>query len=564
MCAPVTKRVDAGQRFAQPSRGQPAARDRVLDPGECAPCHPQRLTHQQHVASRLQRRDRNPGGGEVRRHGVHLEIVAEEDAAKAEPATQQRGADTVRQGRGPSVEGGEDDVRGHERRDAGADGPLEGDQIAPREDAAGRAHAWQDEMRVADARAVTGKVLAATEHPAAFEPTPEGAPEPSHEGWARAKGSVADDPITRVRPHIEHWREVEVEAERRQLAPHGSADRGRERRRAGAADGGHRRKMREGTTQPMDTSPFVIDGNQGGHTRSILVELRNQRPELSRRAHIPPKEHDAARAVFIKKCSGFPIQARPGNPYHEELSGRPSKHRGCHAGLIVARSYGHSASRHGSVRSQVVGRYIAVEGPIGVGKTALARRLATEFDARLLLEQVEENPFLRRFYEDPAQHAFQTQLYFLLERYRQQRELGQLELFSGGTVADYLFAKDNIFASITLNPDEFALYRQVFELLDRRLPPPDLVIYLEARPEVLLKRLRKRDREFERNITEEYLVRLTEAFRNFFHHYSEAPLLVVNCSNIDFVEHGGDLADLIKEIRSMQKGVQHYIPLGSR
>jgi deoxyadenosine/deoxycytidine kinase len=212
---------------------------------------------------------------------------------------------------------------------------------------------------------------------------------------------------------------------------------------------------------------------------------------------------------------------------------------------------------------RATGRYIAVEGPIGVGKTALARRLAAEFGSRLLLEQIEENPFLRRFYDDPDKYAFQTQLFFLLERYRQQCELGQLDLFAQGTVADYLFAKDGIFAGVTLGPDEFQLYHQIYELLDQRLPRPDLVIYLEARPEVLLRRLRKRDRDFERGITQEYLEKLTEAFRTYFHRYTEAPLLVVNCSDIDFVEHGGDLADLIKEIRGMRQGVQHYIPLGS-
>src|SRR5262245_30463696 len=180
---------------------------------------------------------------------------------------------------------------------------------------------------------------------------------------------------------------------------------------------------------------------------------------------------------------------------------------------------------------RAVGRYIAVEGPIGVGKTALARRLATEFGSRLLLEQVEENPFLRKFYDDPEKHAFQAQLFFLLERYRQQRELAQLELFSQGVVGDYLFAKDGIFASITLGPDEFQLYQQIFQLLDRRLPRPDLVVYLEARPEVLLKRLRKRDRDFERGIAPEYLEKLTEAFRDYFYNYTEAPLLVVNCSD---------------------------------
>ena len=214
---------------------------------------------------------------------------------------------------------------------------------------------------------------------------------------------------------------------------------------------------------------------------------------------------------------------------------------------------------------RATGRYIAVEGPIGVGKTALARRLATEFGSQLLLEQQgEENPFLRKFYEDPEKHAFQTQLFFLLERYRQQRTIEQLDLFSKGTVADYMFARDAIFAQVTLNPDEFRLYQQIYELLDRQLPRPDLVVYLEARPEVLQRHLRKRHRDYERAITPEYLGRLTEAFRNFFHHYTEAPLLVVDCSDIDFVEHGGDLADLIKEIRATRQGVQHFIPLGSR
>lgn len=209
-------------------------------------------------------------------------------------------------------------------------------------------------------------------------------------------------------------------------------------------------------------------------------------------------------------------------------------------------------------------RYIAVEGPIGVGKTALARRLAADTGSHLVLEQVEDNSFLRRFYENPERYALQAQLFFLLERYRQQRDVYERGLPAEGLVADYLFAKDGIFAGVTLNTDEGTLYKQIFHLLDRQIPRPDLVIYLEARPEVLLKRIKKRGLEYERPITKDYLERLTEAFRNFFHNYTDAPLLVVNCSDIDFVEHGSDLADLINEVRGMRQGVQHYIPLGSR
>jgi deoxyadenosine/deoxycytidine kinase len=209
-------------------------------------------------------------------------------------------------------------------------------------------------------------------------------------------------------------------------------------------------------------------------------------------------------------------------------------------------------------------RYIVVEGPLGVGKTTLARLLAEEFEARAVLEQVEENPFLRKFYEDPGTYAFQTQLFFLLSRYRQQRALAQQDLFNQHTVSDYLFAKDQIFAQATLEPDELALYRQLFNLLDSRLPKPDLVVYLEARGDVLMERLRKRDRDYERRMAPEYVERIAEAYRNFFFYYEETPLLVVNSSDVDFVARPEDLADLVREIRNMGRGVQHYIPLGSR
>ncbi len=209
-------------------------------------------------------------------------------------------------------------------------------------------------------------------------------------------------------------------------------------------------------------------------------------------------------------------------------------------------------------------RYIVVEGPIGVGKTSLARALVAEFQARAVLEQVDDNPFLKKFYQDPSKYAFSTQIFFLLNRFRQQRELAQLDLFRQATVADYLFAKDTIFAQVALSPEELQLYQQIFRMLQAGLPRPDLVVYLEARPGVLLERLRKRGREVERGLNAAYIERVAEAFRHFFHYYDEAPLLVVNCSDIDFVERGGDYADLIRQIRDMRGGVRHYIPLGSK
>ena len=208
--------------------------------------------------------------------------------------------------------------------------------------------------------------------------------------------------------------------------------------------------------------------------------------------------------------------------------------------------------------------YIVVEGPIGVGKTTLARLLAEEFNARAVLEQVDENPFLKKFYENPRAYAFQTQLFFLLSRYRQQLHLAQQDLFSQSTVSDYLFAKDQIFAQANLDTDELALYQRLFRLLDSRLPKPDLVVYLEACGEVLMERLRKRDRDYERHIAPEYVRRIAEAYRDFFFYYEETPLLVVNSSAVDFIAHPEELADLLQEIRGMGQGVQHYIPLGSR
>ena len=209
-------------------------------------------------------------------------------------------------------------------------------------------------------------------------------------------------------------------------------------------------------------------------------------------------------------------------------------------------------------------RYIVVEGPIGVGKTTLARLLAEEWQARTVLEQVDDNPFLRRFYDEPDKYAFQAQMFFLLTRFRQQQELAQQELFRQSLVADYLFAKDHIFAQLNLDADELALYRQLFHMLGARIPKPDLVVYLQARPDVLMARLRKRSRDYERHVTPEYVRRIAEAYKDYFFPYEDPPLLVVNSSEIDFVAHSEETADLIREIREMGQGVQHYIPLGSR
>lgn len=204
--------------------------------------------------------------------------------------------------------------------------------------------------------------------------------------------------------------------------------------------------------------------------------------------------------------------------------------------------------------------YIALEGPIGVGKTSLAEVLARQLGARLILEEGEQNPFLSRFYEDPEKYAIPVQLYFLLTRYNQQRELVQRPLLEQATVADYLFAKDRIFANLNLAPDELVLYEQVYKLLDAKMAKPDLVVYLLANVEVLAERLRRRNRDFERDISYEYLERVSTAYRDFFFYYDEAPLLVVDTSEIDFVNNPSDLADLIREIDRAGQGTQHYVP----
>jgi deoxyadenosine/deoxycytidine kinase len=209
-------------------------------------------------------------------------------------------------------------------------------------------------------------------------------------------------------------------------------------------------------------------------------------------------------------------------------------------------------------------RYIVVEGPIGVGKTSLSNILAERNNARRVLEIVEENPFLANFYADRQKWAFQTQIFFLLSRFRQQQELFQQELFSSMSVSDYLFAKDRIFACLNLDGPELGLYDRVFEALQPRVTKPDLVVYLQANLDVLLHRIKKRGREFERKFDSAYLESLTHAYNDFFAHYTETPLLVVNTSEIDFVNNAGDRENLLNAIRNAKAGTQHYLPTGSR
>jgi deoxyguanosine kinase len=205
-----------------------------------------------------------------------------------------------------------------------------------------------------------------------------------------------------------------------------------------------------------------------------------------------------------------------------------------------------------------------VEGPVGVGKSTLAHVLAESMGARLIEEVPEENPFLRPYYQDRRKHAFQAQLFFLLSRFRQQQALFQQDLFSRSTVAEYLFARDRIFASLTLGSDELALYDRVYELLGPRVVKPDLVVYLQARTDVLLARVRRRGRDYERSIDGTWLEALAKAYNDFFFHYDETPLLVVNVSDLDLEGSPEDVESLLAVVRKHRKGTQHYVPLGTR
>jgi deoxyguanosine kinase len=212
--------------------------------------------------------------------------------------------------------------------------------------------------------------------------------------------------------------------------------------------------------------------------------------------------------------------------------------------------------------SQTDIRYIAVEGVIGVGKTTLAQMLCERLGSRLVLEKFEENPFLEKFYKDPEHYAFQTQIFFLLSRYRQQQELFQADLFQKVTVSDYMFEKDKIFAYLNLQDDELRLYETLVSQLEKNIPAPDLVVYLQSSVERLMSNIRKRGRSIEEPISGEYIRNLNEAYNYFFFRYKAAPLLIVNATQIDFVDNRKDFEELLAQIvRPQRSAVEYYNPM---
>jgi deoxyadenosine/deoxycytidine kinase len=208
--------------------------------------------------------------------------------------------------------------------------------------------------------------------------------------------------------------------------------------------------------------------------------------------------------------------------------------------------------------------FIAIEGVIGVGKTSLAKKIKERLDAELILEQFEANPFLDKFYGDRKRYAFQTQMFFLINRYKQQQELNQENLFTQFLVSDYLFEKDKIFAYLNLNGEELKLYESIFPLLSRNLRKPDLVIYLQSGVERLMLNIRKRSRKIERNLTRSYIEELSEAYNHFFFRYNTTPLLIVNSTDIDFVNSERDFEELYQQIFREDRGMTEYFKPESR
>lgn len=208
--------------------------------------------------------------------------------------------------------------------------------------------------------------------------------------------------------------------------------------------------------------------------------------------------------------------------------------------------------------------YVAVEGAIGAGKTTVVKRLAEQLDANTVLEDWSTNPFLGSFYEGAEGASFQLELFFLLMRYRQQQELVQRQLFAQATLCDYVFEKSRLFAYLNLDDSELLIYEKLFNLLTESAPKPELVVYLQAPTEVLMKRVKSRGRPEERGLSEEYMTEVNRAYNHYFFHYNATPLLVVNTADVDFERSDEDLDDLLRQIKGMGKGTQYYVPRGSK
>ncbi len=204
--------------------------------------------------------------------------------------------------------------------------------------------------------------------------------------------------------------------------------------------------------------------------------------------------------------------------------------------------------------------YVAIEGTIGVGKTSLAKLISERLGAKLVLEEFQDNPFLSDFYEDPERHAFQTQLWFLLQRFQQQQDLRQIDMFQNLVLTDYMFVKDRLFASLNLNEKEMSLYDTVANMMERNVIGPDLVIFLQADTETLMRNISRRGRDFEKNMSEDYIDALNQVYNEYFFRYQDTPLVIINTNNIDFVNNKADLDEVINYIRQPAKGTKFFNP----
>jgi hypothetical protein len=333
------ERLQAPERGSDDARVERAGRERVGDAEDRVPRRVQGLAHEDHVAAGREGRDGRPPRRRARGDRVHLDVVAEEDAAEPEPAPEEVPADLRRERRGPPrVERRVDDVRRHEGRQAGARRTREGDELAGGERAAGLPHARQDEVRVARARAVSREVLPARKDAFAKEPAREREPEAGDARRVRIEGAVADHAIAGVRAHVEDGREVEVDADGAQLPAHRAPDGLGEPRVAARADGRHRREVREGRGEAVDAAPLVVDRHERHDPGAELVQGGDQVPQAPGAAHVALEQDDAARTKLLQEGAARPVEGRPREVHHDELGGGAVQHGGRHGRRAIARS----------------------------------------------------------------------------------------------------------------------------------------------------------------------------------------------------------------------------------